>query len=252
MRLGIATALLALMTPPLFASPIHTAVLKGDLPAIRSILAADPAAVNSPAGNGALPIHGAAAVGRVDVLEFLISQKADPNAVDPTGETPLHIAAFVHGGDCKATVLALLAHGADPNHLDAKKQLPLHWAALGKDGPSARAAAECLIPVTKNIDAPDAEGKSALLTAAQFKKPGVAATLIAHGASVVVADPANGATALHWAAQYEDENLARLLLDHGAPVDVRDKLHYTPLHLATFSGAAGVVRLLLDRHADAR
>jgi ankyrin repeat protein len=67
----------------------------------------------------------------------------------------------------------------------------------------------------------------------------------------VNAPQADGATALHWAAYRRDAEAARLLLDAGADPAAANRAGATPLSLACTSGDALIVELLLDAGADA-
>jgi ankyrin repeat protein len=76
---------------------------------------------------GWTPLHGAAADGRTRDVQGLLAEGADPNAREGQGATPLHLAAARGSND--GTVRALLARGADLRALDAYGATPLHWAA---------------------------------------------------------------------------------------------------------------------------
>ena len=76
--------------------------------------------------------------------------------------------------------------------------------------------------------------------------------LLATGADVNVAQ-GDGMTALHWAANRSDSSLAVVLLRAKAQLTATTRVGgYTPLHVASQSGATGVVRALLAAKADAR
>ena len=66
----------------------------------------------------------------------------------------------------------------------------------------------------------------------------------------VNAPQADGATALHWAAHWDDLETADLLLHAGADVDAANDLGVTPLWLACSNGNAGMVERLLASGAN--
>ncbi len=66
----------------------------------------------------------------------------------------------------------------------------------------------------------------------------------------VNAPQADGMTALHWAAYHDDETLARELIRAGASVAAPNRYGVRPLTLACTNGNVAIVRLLLDAGAD--
>jgi hypothetical protein len=78
---------------PIFCGEIHDAVEAGDLAKIKALLKENPKLVLSKDANGWTPLHRAAWNGHMDVAKLLLANKADSNAKDNCGETPLHLAA---------------------------------------------------------------------------------------------------------------------------------------------------------------
>ena len=74
--------------------------------------------------------------------------------------------------------------------------------------------------------------------------------LLKRGVSIN-APEADGFTALHWAAQRNDVQLVELLLAAGASVRASTRYNITPLYLATINGNAAMIERLLDAGADA-
>jgi ankyrin repeat protein len=68
----------------------------------------------------------------------------------------------------------------------------------------------------------------------------------------VNAPQADGTTALHWAAHWNDISLARQLIAAGAKVDAVTRLGIMPLSLACTDGSAQMVKLLLEVGANAK
>jgi ankyrin repeat protein len=206
------------------------AVKEGNLALVTEMVARDPALVNARAAGGPsaallatyyghrelasaliergaqLDIFEACAVGQFRRVEALVG--ADPSLVNtyaPDGFFPLALAAFF-GHD--AIVNYLLANGAD-----------VHMAA-------------------RNV-----QRVTALHAALAGPNPGIARTLIAHGADVN-AKQESGFTPLHAAAQNGDVAMAQFLLDHGADAQARLDDGRTALDVALTHDRAEVVTLL--------
>src|SRR5581483_268266 len=67
----------------------------------------------------------------------------------------------------------------------------------------------------------------------------------------VNAPEADGTTALHWAARQDDREMADLLIKAGANVKTANRYGVTPLYLACVNGSAPMIAKLLDAGADA-
>ena len=65
------------------------------------------------------------------------------------------------------------------------------------------------------------------------------------------APQADGMTALHWVAYQDDQETAALLVRAGANVKVANRYGVTPLSLACTNGNGAMVELLLQAGADA-
>ena len=108
-----------------------------------------------------------------------------------------------------------------------------------------------LVQANTPVDAKDEFGSTALMYAAMYSDVATMRLLLERGANPNQADNA-GATALMWAIP--DEAKVRLLIERGANVNAVSTLTgRTPLLIAAGRpGAAGIVRLLLEKNADAR
>lgn len=73
-----------------------------------------------------------------------------------------------------------------------------------------------------------------------------------HQHANVNAPEADGTTALHWAAHWNDPGMAKLLLEAGADPKAVNRFGDTPLSEAAENGGAEVAAALLDAGADAR
>ena len=104
------------------AEDIQEAVKTGDAVTVRTLLARNPDSANTKDNIGFSPLHLAT---NKDVAEMLLAYKADVNAKNIYGDTPLHIAAI---GGRKEVIEVLLAHKADVNAENIYGQTPLHVA----------------------------------------------------------------------------------------------------------------------------
>jgi ankyrin repeat protein len=112
-------------------------------------------------------------------------------------------------------------------------------------GDRARSTTTTVANTRKNLG-------SALVQAAERGDAASVKSLLAQGADVTVAQ-GDGMTALHWAADRGDVAMAAALVRAGAKLDAKTSIGgYTPLHVASKAGQAGVVKMLLDDGADAR
>ena len=77
-----------------FCGEIHDAAKNGDLEKVKALLKANPDLVFSKDDKfGGTPLHLAAYWNHKDVLELLLTNKADVNVRDNNGNTPLALAA---------------------------------------------------------------------------------------------------------------------------------------------------------------
>jgi ankyrin repeat protein len=154
-----------------------------------------------------LTLHEAATLGRAArVTELLAGAPWAVDTLAPDGWTALHLAAhFGHG----ETLAVLLAAGADANLYGRgfERNLPLHAACAG-------GKVECalrLLPVTRDIDARQGGGWTALMLAAEDGLLPVVAALLARRADRALVNDA-GRTALELARE-RGRGAAASLLD---------------------------------------
>uniref|UniRef100_A0ACD5XXN8 Uncharacterized protein n=1 Tax=Avena sativa TaxID=4498 RepID=A0ACD5XXN8_AVESA len=93
------------------------------------------------------------------------------------------------------------------------------------------------------------EGATAVFISAMYGTADTTRYLLDHGADPAVAGSLG--SALHGAAMTGQCENVELLLSRGFDVDLFDSVHGTALHIAASKGEAGVVKILLEHHADA-
>ena len=252
------------------------AVRAGNRSEIERQIAASPEAVNGKDAGGSTALHHAAGYGPIANLDLLLKKGADLNAKNRRGSTALHWAIHDEGkvrlllakgaqinarqaqgrtplflaamlGDSVLSMRLLLVGGADPNLASANGQTPLMMATRGNvEG------VRLLIEKGAEVNAKDGAGETALMAACTSGNADAVRLLIERGADVKAKSKRNE-TALGFAATAGVQESVELLLAKGAEVNVRNFRGYSPLMFAASSDTipAGIIRLLLDKGADA-
>ncbi len=101
------------------------------------------------------------------------------------------------------------------------------------------------------LNAPNADGRTALIFASALGKQDVVAALLTRGADVTVADK-DGYTALHYAAAWGYQDIVTLLLAKAADPNARDKDGRTPLHWAAATGQDAILMQLMASKGDGK
>uniref|UniRef100_A0A8C8BKK8 Ankyrin repeat domain 52 n=1 Tax=Otus sunia TaxID=257818 RepID=A0A8C8BKK8_9STRI len=183
------------------------------------------------------PLHAAAYIGDVAILELLILSGANVNAKDTVWLTPLHRAAASRN---EKALHLLLKHSADVNARDKYWQTPLHVAAANR----ATKCVEAIIPLLSTVNVADRTGRTALHHAVHSGHLEMVNLLLNKGASLSTCDKKDRQP-IHWAAFLGHLEVLKLLVARGADVMCKDKKGYTLLHTAAASGQIEVVRHLL-------
>ena len=157
-------------------APVADAAMRGDLDAVRSLLAAGED-VNGALGDGMTALHWAAMKGRLDVAEVLLAAGADLEAGTRLGgHTPLHVASRAANAPL---VEALLKAGADADAATSTGATALHFAASA----ASPEAVEALLRHGADPDAREPEwGQTPLMFAAAAGRAGSVSALIDAGA----------------------------------------------------------------------
>lgn len=103
-----------------------------------------------------------------------------------------------------------------------------------------------LVNAGANVNACDADGRTALYALAVDGRVDTATLLLNAGADASITDT-EGRSPLHAAAWHGHRDFVQLLLDHGVDCDISDKEGRTPLHSAAWQGHTNVVTLLIER-----
>uniref|UniRef100_A0A8C1MDG9 Ankyrin repeat domain 52a n=1 Tax=Cyprinus carpio TaxID=7962 RepID=A0A8C1MDG9_CYPCA len=188
------------------------------------------------------PLHAAAWLGDVHIMELLISAGANVNAKDHVWLTPLHRAAASRN---ERAVGLLLRKGADVTVRDKFWQTPLHIAAANR----AMRCVEALLPHVSSLNMADRTGRAPLHHAAQSGYQEMVKLLLNKGANLSASDKKDRQP-IHWAAYLGHLEVVKLLVSQGSDKICKDKRGYTPLHAAAASGHVDVVKYLLRNGAE--
>ncbi|CAH0388511.1 unnamed protein product [Bemisia tabaci] len=236
-------------------TPLHTAVLKGNLSVVRILLENDFDAtiLNE---DGLAPIHLAVQEGSLEVLKILLSGEGRRqrliNLKNAKGLTPLHMAVLQ---EWASGVSLLLEAGADlvvtTSH-DANTVL--HLAAQKGN---AKLINELLTVVEAKaiIDAKNKTHHTALMISVISGDTDSVEALLNHNADTLVTLPSN-VTVLHLATQQGSSAVLEFLLsqdEHKSKslVNTRETITgTTPLHAAALRGYTDCVKCLLQHEAD--
>ena len=181
------------------------AVNGGELDAVRAMLQKNPALATAKDSHGETALHSAILGGTKEMVELLLTNKADVNAANDRGHTPLHNAAMSPLTSREMAVL-LIERKADVNARDRKEETPLHAAANN----GSINVAEVLIGRVADVDAKDKYGNTPLHWAATAYQ----------GRS---RDEGSGEDLEAW------KEVIKLLLDHKADANAKNNRGVTPL-----------------------
>ena len=245
------------------AQLIHAAASTGNLNIVKILVKKDPSEVNNKKNaHNVTPLMYAAARGEIEVVKYLIDQKADLNALTLPKDT----------SDGAATALLLAIRKKQGNIALLLIEKGANFTVKVGDGEQAihLAAAKGQLDVVKAIltknpkllEQPDIAGETPLLYAARAGKKNVVEYLLQQKANVNVTSAAprkkyagNGKTPLYFAIEncsykkretYND--IALLLIDAGANLTVKvGELQLQPIHMAAEKGCSQVIKKLLEK-----
>jgi ankyrin repeat protein len=225
--LGAPAALLAQQrSADTSASALHWAAYRNDLDAVKRLLSegADPNAVNR---FGVTPLHEAATAGNAAMLEALLDAGGDANAAFGEGETVLMTAA--RAGDA-ASVQTLLANGAKPDATESwHGQTALMWAAIENHAD----VVQLLIDAGANVDRASTKHDWVKISYSEGNVPKTR--------------DLGGLTALQFAAREGSVESVEKLLAAGADPNATEPMYQlTPLQLAILNGHYTLARRLIE------
>jgi len=209
-RLAITLFVLAIGAVPVGAQvAIVDAIKAGDAARVRALIDRR-ADVNAAQADGTTPLHWAVERDEPDVVQMLIRAGANVKAANRYGATPLWLASV--NGNAK-TIAMLLEAGADPRSANG-------------------------------------DGETALMVAARTGKIDAVNLLLARGADPNAKEGWRGQTALMWAAAEGHAPVIDALVGRGADLAARSNAGFTALLFAAREGRIPAVETLIKAGAD--
>ena len=189
---------------------IHEACRRGDIHAVRALLASNPALVDEDDEHGWRPIFHAGLWRHAQVVRLLIASGADLAAHDGY---VMHYAGEVPNN--KEIVSLLVQYGALDAHLRPTDDLSRQFLAALFLADMARVR-----------------------------------SLLARHPHLANLSDGRGDQPIHHAARNGDTEIVRLLIEHGADVNARNRRDHTVLYCAGGHGHLDTLQLLLNEGAD--
>ncbi|MEG4804154.1 ankyrin repeat domain-containing protein [Microcoleus sp. ARI1-B5] len=215
-------------------TPLHYATTKE----VAALLMLD---INAMDQSGNTPLHLAVDRGSQDIAELLIANGARVNVRNENGQTPLYRAIAIGHNEIAAL---LINNGTDVNNIDGSGTTPLHKAAHY----GTVKILKLLIAKGAEINIQDNQRKTPLDIAVDLKLQDTVALLISKNPDVNSEDK-EGRTLLHIAVDFKLEDVAKQLIAKGAFVNAKNNLLQTPLHLAVAQGSQDIAELLIANGA---
>ncbi|MEG4035399.1 ankyrin repeat domain-containing protein [Microcoleus sp. S36b_A4] len=215
-------------------TPLHYATTKE----VAALLMRD---INAIDQSGNTPLHLAVDRGSQDIAELLIANGARVNVRNANGQTPLYRAIAIGHNEIAAL---LINNGTDVNNIDGSGTTPLHKAAHY----GTVKILKLLIAKGAEINIQDNQRKTPLDIAVDLKLQDTVARLISKNPDVNSEDK-EGRTLLHIAVDFKLEDVAKKLIAKGAFVNAKNNLLQTPLHLAVAQGSQDIAEQLIANGA---
>ena len=240
------------------ATPLYYAARYGFQDLVEHLVANYPKQVDTRGGYYLTPLIAALAGGHFRTAQFLYDNGAHPNARGYDDNTPLHSAAFYKDS---AMVRVLLEYKANADARNSDGATPLHFVSRGRGngGPNigltvagltvaGRTVARLLLDHGADVNARTNDDTTPLHEAARGGRVEDIYLLLEFGADVN-AQKKDNTTPLHEVVGAGRVEAIRMLLDFGADVSMRKNDGTTQLHEAAEYGNVEAIRVLLEHGA---
>ncbi|XP_054166448.1 poly [ADP-ribose] polymerase tankyrase-2-like [Oppia nitens] len=242
---------------------LFTACKNGDVVRVKKLINTANVNIRDTSGRKSTPLHFAAGFGRKDIVEYLLSLKANVSVKDDGGLQPLHNASsFGHA----EVVQLLLRNGADPNAKDNWGFTPLMEAVIkakievcivllqnNADPNLLNSEGKCALdladPLTKSIFLGEYKKDELLEAARNGNEEKLLSLLVPMNVNCQASD-GRKSSLLHLASGYNRINVVKLLISRGADCHAQDKGGLVPLHNSSSYGHFDVCEILIKAGAS--
>jgi ankyrin repeat protein len=221
--------------------PVHFVAKRGD-EAMMAVLVSARADLEAMDQQGTTPLLAACAAGQLALAQMLIENGADISMKSQQGTTPL-LAACAAGQLALAQML--IENGADVFIKDHQGTTPLLMACAA----GHLALAQMLIENGADISIQDHQGTTPLQAACAARHLALAQMLIENGADISIKDH-QGTTPLQAACAAGQLALAQMLIENGADISIKSQQGTTPLLVACAAGQLALAQMLIENGAD--
>lgn len=206
--------------------PIFEEIRKGSVEDVEKLIKAQPRRLSIRDKWGRSPLHYAVSLREAAIIDLLIRQDANLNALDEDGNQPIHTWSMTNYQDDKVFKLLLQSEKIDV--VNNNNENLLHLAAEnGREFAAERIIEELTERYKRD---PEARGK--------YLK------------SFLDAKNNAGQTPLLKACSAGNTSLVKMLIKNGASLSVTDLKGNTPLHYAVKSGANDLVEFFIMQNLD--
>lgn len=208
------------------------------------------------------PLHLAADHSYFEIMDLLLKNGADVNALDGLGQTALHRCAR---DDNDQACRLLLSYNIDPTIISLQGYTAAQLASenvlkILKNPPDTVDLEVQLLEASKTgdletvqrivlnnlhtVNCRDLEGRNStpLHFASGYNRIAIVEFLLEHGAEVHASDK-GGLVPIHNACSYGHYEVTELLIKYGANVNIADLWKFTPLHEGLFTDLCSLIEI---------
>lgn len=201
----------------------------GSAPVVRELLEND-AEPNRAGRNGTYPVHESVTGANLEVLNLLLTYRAEVNVTEPNyWQTPLMWAAQMGHGDFARQ---LILYGGEVNARDSAGKTAAHYAAMTNTTDIYHALREA----EADFDITDNEGNTPLHMAAFYNAFSFAQEVLQGGAYPSFQND-QGDQPAHIAARYNQLDMLKVIAQYDEHIGRCNYAHQTPLGVAKFHQA---------------